>query len=683
MSIADDGRAQAIQVGAILLFGVLILLLASYQAFVVPNQNREVEANHHETVTTQMQELRDAIVSIPSTAVDTSVTLRLGTTYPARVVAVNPGPPAGAIRTLGTTDPAVNLTVANAVATDREVDDFWNGTNRTYDTGALVYQPGYNEFQNAPTAVYENTLLYHRFRSETLTRAGQRVVDGTRLGLVAINGSMDTAETGAVSLDLRAESASSRRIPISNATDENVTVSFASQYGADRWTDELRTDGEFVADGGHVVDVTNSTIPGSGFERIHLELEGDVTYTLGMAKVGLGTGVEGEEVAYLADLGADSRTIQEGSTATLVVEARDALNNPVTGVPVEGRVESAPQSGSLVDSTVSTDGEGRAVFEYDAESVDGPSPTFRVDFSFLGEPDGSFDPSGPANASMNVTVQNTDGSGVGGGGGSDGAYATTWQDPSGQVGVTCPGGVDDTCTLDASQNPLPTLEMVTTPTADGADVQYSVNDTSVGTVEPADGTTDENGENATEFDPALDGVVQVFTSSGGSGDVLTLEVVNVVEDLIYNNDATADEPAYEPDGEPSRVAFTVTNSHSSEITITDFTFESSSISPSGQIREDQLGDFHEFWIDTDGDGASDGDADPFLASIDEGETVALDTEATMSADSTAEVRLYHFGQSSSGNARDMVGEDATVTIHYEDAGGTEFSKTIALTDIDG
>lgn len=681
MSLGDDERAVSIQVGAILLFALLVILLILNQAFVVPNQNRQVEANHLETITAEMQELRDAIVSMPSSGVDRSVTLTLGTTYPARTIATNPGPASGAVRTRGTSDADVNLTVAGAVATDGETDDVWNGTNRTYATGALLYQPGYNEFRNAPTIVYDNTLLVHRFRSGNLTRAGQRLVDGDRLTLLTLNGSLDTATTSGVSVDLQAVSASDRRITVSNQTGDNVTVSFASQFDAATWEGRFVDDGELTNQSGHVVGVTESPIPGTDFDRIHVELAGDVTYTLRMAKVGVGTGVAGEPVNYLALPAGDERTVQEGSRTTLVVEARDALNNPVTGATVHARLEAGGENGTLLESAVTSDDDGRATFVYEAVDVDGASPTFQVNFSHLGRPDSAFDPAAAANASMNVTIQNTDGSGVSGGGGGGGAYTTSWLDPSGQTGVTCPNGPDDTCTVDASQAGSPTLTMGTSPVADGAQVQYAVNDTNVGTLTRTTGTTDGNGENSTAFTPAMTGGVKVYTSSGGSGDALVLRVINVVEDLIYNNDASADPPGYAGISDQALVSFTVTNQHSSTITITDFTLNSTSINPSGQIREDQGGDIHEVWVDTDGDGTPEGEADLFFDSVNEGETVALDTQATMATGSTAEVRLYHFQQSSNGSPVDMVGEDATIAIHYVDGSGTSHTKTITMTNI--
>lgn len=680
MSIRGDERGQSIQVGAILLFGVLIILLATYQAFVVPNQNREVEARHLAEISTDMAELRDAIVSLPGRATDRSVTLQLGTTYPSRVVGLNPGPPTGAIRTGGTGTEDVNVTVANAVAAHAEVDDRWDGTNRSYNSGSLAYTPNYNEFRNAPTIGYDNSLLYHRFRDGTITRSGQRVIDGREITLLALNGSLDATRSGSISMDLRAVSASDRRIAVANEAGENVVVRFASRLDASQWEEQLGETGELLGQGGHVVSVTDRPIPGTPFSAIAVELEAGVTYSLGMAKVGVGTQVADEPVTYLTEVGPDGISIPEGTTKTVRFEARDRLNNPVAGVTVNATIEPAPQNGALASATATTDSDGRAEIEYQAADVDGPSPTFQLNVSFERVPGSDFRPSAPANASVNVTVQNTDAGG--GGGGSGGAYTTTWLDPSGQAGVTCPDGADGVCTLDASVTSVATLTMATSPIADGASVDFAVNDTSTGVVNPGSGTTDASGEEQTDLSPVADGGLAVFTSSGGSGDDLIVRIINTVNDLVYNNDANADVPSYGTGGEEALVTFTVTNQRSSDVTITGFTLNSTSLSPSGEINEDQFGDFHEFWIDTDGDGASDGNVDMGAGdAISEGQTEPLDVQATIAQTETAEIRLYDFDQSTSGNPESMVGEDATVAIHYEDGSGTRFTKTIQLTNI--
>ena len=104
MQFGDDERAAAIQVGAVLLFGILIISMAMYQATVVPDQNEGVEFNHNQEVQGQMQDLRNTVVSVPGGGGGGSVTVELGTRYPSRSLLVNPGPAYGSLRTVGTND---------------------------------------------------------------------------------------------------------------------------------------------------------------------------------------------------------------------------------------------------------------------------------------------------------------------------------------------------------------------------------------------------------------------------------------------------------------------------------------------------------------------------------------------------------------------------------------------------
>lgn len=94
-----DERAQAIKVGFIILFAFLLILFAIYQSVIVPNQNPEVEFNHNERVQGDMLELRNAILSAKSTGEDQQVTGELGTQLPARLIAINPADPSGALET--------------------------------------------------------------------------------------------------------------------------------------------------------------------------------------------------------------------------------------------------------------------------------------------------------------------------------------------------------------------------------------------------------------------------------------------------------------------------------------------------------------------------------------------------------------------------------------------------------
>ena len=66
MDLLGDRRGQSIQIGAIILFGALIILLSTYQAFVVPDQNREVEFKHSQAVQNDLKEFRSGVISVAS-----------------------------------------------------------------------------------------------------------------------------------------------------------------------------------------------------------------------------------------------------------------------------------------------------------------------------------------------------------------------------------------------------------------------------------------------------------------------------------------------------------------------------------------------------------------------------------------------------------------------------------------
>ncbi|MFB6183148.1 MAG: PA14 domain-containing protein [Haloarculaceae archaeon] len=224
-----DTRGQSIQIGAILLFAVVVVSFSIYQAFVVPQQNEGVEFNHQNVVQQQFEKLRNDIVSAPTGRASSAVSLKLGVHYPSRTVAVNPEAPTGTLRTSRTTDGSVALAIDNANASG-ETGDFWNGSTRRYDTGFLAYEPNYNEFRNAPTTVYDNTVVYNDHRTANLTESGQRLVRGRTISLVALNGSLSTTKTGPMTVDPEYVSSSDRSVSVTSDPDGLVYEYYEADY---------------------------------------------------------------------------------------------------------------------------------------------------------------------------------------------------------------------------------------------------------------------------------------------------------------------------------------------------------------------------------------------------------------------------------------------------------------------
>jgi hypothetical protein len=401
-----DDRGQSIQIGAVLLFGALVIALAGYQAFVVPQQNERLEFSHSQTVQDELQDLRNAFVSATGDASPRSVSVTLGTRYPDRIFAVNPGPPSGSLRTAGTTDPGVAMRVGNARASG-ETGDFWDGTDRVYSTGSVVYRPNYNVYGGAPTTVYEHSALVNDFGSGTVPLAGQAFVEGKTVTLVALNGSLDTTRPGTASVDVRPVSASTRTVSVTNTGGSRVTLKLPTRFEKSVWEDLLA---DQMAPDGYVESV--DVISGSPTNTLVVNLRQGENYTLRLAKAGVGTRVTETSEAYLTGVSGNGTRVPEGGSQQFVVEVRDAYNNPVSGVSV-----TASPSWASGSSTATSNEAGRAAFVFeipdDAGGLNG-----QVNVSLGSNPlPTPFDPETAENVGLAVTVLDTSVSGTGGGDG--------------------------------------------------------------------------------------------------------------------------------------------------------------------------------------------------------------------------------------------------------------------------
>ncbi|PSP24460.1 hypothetical protein BRC61_02050, partial [Halobacteriales archaeon QH_10_65_19] len=464
MSLLTDERAQAIQIGAVLIFGILIIFLSLYQAFVVPDQNEEIEFNHNEELQQQMTELRSNVILMPGSTTTRAASVDLGVRYPSRAIFVNPGPASGTLRTVGTDTPEVNVTITNATAVEDagETHDFWNGTGLSYDTGALEYQPGYNLYQGAPRTVYEYSVLYNSFDggTQTLPVTGQTLVDGNRITLVALNGSLTENRVDTLSLDVDPISTRTRVVEL-NGTGKPVTLQLATGMSEAEWNATFGE--ELVTNGGHVQDVSVSADGHGDLGLLEVTLEAGQRYQLELAKVGVGTGATGTDAEYLTDVEGNGSTLESGETVQLTVEARDRFNGPESGVTVTAEPSGGNFTGGHLEKV--TDTEGQATYEYEADSPGTHPINFTIDPGY--NPDESFEAGSPRNVSKQVTVESP----PSGGGGSGVAYNSSWILPSGD-GIECEDG---TCVFDQNRSDSDELEltMETDPTADDANVEFA------------------------------------------------------------------------------------------------------------------------------------------------------------------------------------------------------------------
>jgi len=262
MSLRDDERAQSIQIGAVLLFAVLIILFAFYQAFLVPSQNREVEFNHNQRVQGDMVEVRNELLSAKATGENGYAAVELGTEFPARLVGLNPSPPSGSLSST-----ARRPIVVEAGGSD-VTDSVCPGSD--VQTRFLEYSPTYAAYSGAGTIRYDNSLLYHDFDDGAFRMTGQQLVQGDTVTIVPIRGQYSEGGSQTVSVE-----------PVPGLLDssqrQDPRIVLPTRLSEAQW--EAALEGEVPAS---EVSVTT----GAGGQNLTLELSGE--YTISCGPVGLG-----------------------------------------------------------------------------------------------------------------------------------------------------------------------------------------------------------------------------------------------------------------------------------------------------------------------------------------------------------------------------------------------------------
>lgn len=396
-----DDRAQSQVLGAALIFGFLVLLLGIYQVFGVPQQNEEVEFKHNQEVQGELQDLRGDIQAA-SVGVDGSESIKLGTQYPTRFIALNPPAPAGSLRTDGTDNPAVGITIENAEATDPETADFWDGTPQDFETGSIRYSPAYTRYDAAPDTAIENSVIYNDFDDGTvLAGSGQQLVDGRQISLVALDGDLSTTRSGTLTVDTEPISASTTSIGVANQGG-TLTVTIATKLSGETWVDELLRDqidhnGGPPPDGASCNDVDPGGTPGNDrfikncqfdsgpagpYNELTLEFEDGVVYDLSLSKVGVGTGTTGTSAKYITDTQGDGTSVPQDGRQKIVFDVRDAFNNPPSGTETVKVALEDPNDGELVFegtradefTDISVGEDGKVELFYEAPSTTSTSP---------------------------------------------------------------------------------------------------------------------------------------------------------------------------------------------------------------------------------------------------------------------------------------------------------------------
>ena len=661
-------RAQAIQLGALLLFAILIINLSLYQVFVVPDQNGEIEFKHNEQAQEEMKIVRNTVFQTSVTGTDLTTSVQLAPQYPSRTVFVNPGPPSGSLRT----ESLGGVSFDNIEPTDNETSQFWIASTPTPTTSRLVYRPNYNVY-TAPDTVYESSVVFNSgdgAPDRTLT--GQSIVNGRRISLVTLTGNVGTTATGSESLELKGVSASREPIPVHGGSGPlNVTIpTTLSESEWEELLSEQRDDdnlGVGVPTDGDEQFLTNISYDDSTSPTtVTLTFEEGVQYDLRLARVGVGSGVTSPGAAYITDVESPA-TVDDDGTVEYVMEVRDELNNPVSGVEVNATATDSPVDiGSFNAGSETTDSDGRASFVFDAGTVDATG-TEDLEFN-ISDVDGSGSVEDYEVVEQSLTAQSSDSSD--GGDGTPPAATSMNASPStisSGENFTLSATFDDTSGRGGSDIFEP--EWVDTVSGNS------------GVFSPADGQFDQAVEdveatvsgNTTDDWSAGDHEINITGTDANGNNQTTSVVVSVstsASRVTYNSDGMADGP-----GNTDGVRFSVTNTGSGNVTITDIAVDSNESADELLEKNSMMsGQWNrEAFIDTTDNGyleTGDGGNDEYTLGSG---AVPLNEEATVSSGSSATVSLYRFteaGAGGSGGPVDMQGESVTVELTFAD-GSTE------------
>jgi len=259
MDFRTDSRGQSTLVGFILLFGILTIAFSSYQAVVVPNQNAEVEFNHFQDVQDDFTEFRSALINSVGATDERSVTFRLGTQYPARLIALNPPPVSGQLQTTQEEDVIIDGEIL-----DENIDSVCGIENPT--TRSLTYTPNYNEFRSPQRITYENTFIVREFSDGTVYGEQQLFEEkagNDQINLLLLNEPVSLSGQGTRSFEI--SPSNQRTVEV-----RNPTITIPSEFGENEWRNGILAD---VPDEALEVNRTNAS--NGQNSDITIEFDGD------------------------------------------------------------------------------------------------------------------------------------------------------------------------------------------------------------------------------------------------------------------------------------------------------------------------------------------------------------------------------------------------------------------------
>jgi hypothetical protein len=234
VSFRQDNRGVSELIGFILLFGFLIILISIWQAQAVPLENKEVEIEHYLEAQEDMSELRSDFLDAAESGTTRSVSIRLGTTYPPRILFVNGPPPQGRI----STEMPSNSTITADGFNVSSICGLDSPTNSRFIKLDTDYQ--HLSDSQAPAYRYENTLLYRQTPDGTvLYESNQRLIQNSTINIYPLTSNFSRAGVRSTAIDFSGSETGVVTVQ------DSVSLTIPTDLSDEQWGDLLKNEPNF------------------------------------------------------------------------------------------------------------------------------------------------------------------------------------------------------------------------------------------------------------------------------------------------------------------------------------------------------------------------------------------------------------------------------------------------------
>lgn len=305
MRFDSDNRAQSLQVGAVLLFGFLILALTTYQAQGVPKENERVEFEHSKEVDAEMVALYNAVFNTVVDGNPRSTSITLGTSYNDRLFFVYPPPASGALETTSGEELRLhNVTAISNPETNQSFDNYWNNETRSYTTQAITYQPNYRELRGTADYRIEHGILAAEYPETTQLRVAdnhQPIIEDNEISLVVLDGTLQSIDVDTESI-IPERVTDSTKITVTNDSNTGpITLELPTGLTEDNWNTSRNNSVLYGQN-----NVENVSVSGGTAE---IQLNGSQNYTLNLHKVDVTADTTDPVPTYLQNVSYDGSDV--------------------------------------------------------------------------------------------------------------------------------------------------------------------------------------------------------------------------------------------------------------------------------------------------------------------------------------------------------------------------------------